>query len=117
MDARTVRLRMGLAYDGAPFRGWARQPGLPSVQAAVEDALELVFRHPCTTVVAGRTDTGVHARRQTVHVDVGEQAWQRLAGTHARSTRPSASSTVRCGGCSAGTAPSWGGSRWWGRWS
>ena len=83
MDARTVRLRMGLAYDGAPFRGWARQPGLPSVQAAVEDALELVFRHPCTTVVAGRTDTGVHARRQTVHVDVGEQAWQRLAGTHA----------------------------------
>lgn len=83
MDERTVRLRVGLAYDGAPFRGWARQPGLPSVQAAVEDALELVLRHPCTTVVAGRTDTGVHARHQTVHVDVGERAWQRLAGAHA----------------------------------
>lgn len=83
MDERTVRLRVGLGYDGAPFRGWARQPGLPSVQAAVEDALELVFRHPCTTVVAGRTDTGVHARHQTVHVDVDERAWQRLSGTRA----------------------------------
>ncbi|GEC97971.1 hypothetical protein KVA01_01260 [Kocuria varians] len=79
MDGETVRLRMGLGYDGAPFRGWARQPGLPSVQAAVEDALALVFRMPYTTVVAGRTDTGVHARHQTVHVDVPEQAWRRVA--------------------------------------
>ena len=48
-----VRLRIDLAYDGAPFRGWARQPGLPSVQEAVEDALCLVFRVRCPTVVPG----------------------------------------------------------------
>ena len=73
-----VRLRIDLAYDGAPFRGWARQPGLPSVQEAVEDALCLVFRVRCPTVVAGRTDTGVHARSQTVHVDVPREAWERV---------------------------------------
>lgn len=73
-----VRLRIDLAYDGAPFRGWARQPGLPSVQEAVEDALCLVFRVRCPTVVAGRTDTGVHALSQTVHVDVPREAWERV---------------------------------------
>ncbi|MDO4918713.1 tRNA pseudouridine(38-40) synthase TruA [Kocuria sp.] len=75
----TTRLRIELAYDGAPFRGWARQPGLPSVQAALEDALELVVRAPCRTVVAGRTDTGVHARNQTVHVDVPVTRWRELS--------------------------------------
>ena len=76
VDEPMVRVRVDLAYDGAPFRGWARQPGLPSVQGAVEDALSLVFRCPCPTVVAGRTDTGVHARRQTLHVDVPAVAWE-----------------------------------------
>ena len=70
MQEELTRLRIDLAYDGSPFRGWARQPGLPSVQAAVEAALGLVVRRPCPTVVAGRTDTGVHARCQTVHADV-----------------------------------------------
>ncbi|RKQ36908.1 tRNA pseudouridine synthase A [Kocuria tytonis] len=80
MQDEPVRLRIDLGYDGAPFRGWARQPGLPSVQGAVESALELVFREPCPTVVAGRTDTGVHARRQTVHVDVPLQRWRAVVG-------------------------------------
>ena len=76
MGQEQIRLRIDLAYDGAPFKGWARQPGLPSVQAALEDALSLIFREACPTVVAGRTDTGVHARHQTVHVDVPRQRWQ-----------------------------------------
>ncbi|MEX5273425.1 MULTISPECIES: tRNA pseudouridine synthase A [Kocuria] len=75
MSGELVRLRIDLAYDGAPFSGWAAQPSLPTVQGAVEAALELVLRHPLRTVVAGRTDTGVHARRQTVHVDVPVDAW------------------------------------------
>ena len=79
MSGELVRLRIDLAYDGAPFNGWAAQPSLPTVQGAVETALELVLRHPLHTVVAGRTDTGVHARRQTVHVDVPVDAWSAVA--------------------------------------
>ncbi|WP_223841198.1 tRNA pseudouridine(38-40) synthase TruA [Kocuria sp. cx-116] len=80
MSGELVRLRIDVAYDGAPFSGWARQPSLPTVQGAVEAALELVLRRPARTVVAGRTDTGVHARRQTVHVDVPVSAWESVSG-------------------------------------
>lgn len=69
-----------LAYDGSGFHGWARQPGRPSVQEALEDALATILREPVGTVVAGRTDAGVHARRQVVHVDLGDAAVQRLRG-------------------------------------
>ena len=67
-----VRLRLDLGYDGSRFHGWARPPGLPSVQEAVEDALTTVLRlpGPARTVVAGRTDAGVHATGQVIHVDV-----------------------------------------------
>lgn len=66
-----MRLRIDLAYDGAGFHGWARQPGLRTVQEALEDALATVLRLPSVEVTcAGRTDAGVHARGQVVHVDV-----------------------------------------------
>lgn len=73
----TVRLRIDLAYDGTSFSGWARQPDQRTVQAVVEDALTRVFRlEPAAAVrVAGRTDAGVHARGQVVHVDVPQRAW------------------------------------------
>jgi len=63
---------MDLAYDGTDFRGWARQPGLRTVQGVLEDALAMVLRldGPPATVCAGRTDAGVHARGQVVHVDL-----------------------------------------------
>lgn len=86
MTAEHVRLRVELGYDGAPFSGWAAQPGLPTVQGALEAALGLVLREPVRTVVAGRTDAGVHARRQTVHADVSAAAWagvSRRGGTQA----------------------------------
>lgn len=79
MSGELVRLRVDVAYDGAPFSGWASQPSLPTVQGAVEAALELVLRRPARTVVAGRTDTGVHARRQTLHVDVPVATWESMA--------------------------------------
>ncbi|MHC5558360.1 tRNA pseudouridine(38-40) synthase TruA [Kocuria sp. U4B] len=74
-----VRVRIDLAYDGAPFSGWARQPVLPTVQGALEDALAVLVRREVRVVVAGRTDTGVHARGQVVHLDLTAGEWTALA--------------------------------------
>lgn len=57
-------LRLDIEYDGAGFRGWARQPGLRTVQGELETALATVLREPVELTVAGRTDTGVHALGQ-----------------------------------------------------
>ncbi|HSK95035.1 MAG TPA: tRNA pseudouridine(38-40) synthase TruA [Euzebyales bacterium] len=65
-----VRLRIDLAYDGADFHGFARQPGLRTVQGVVEDALSRLSDRAADIVGGGRTDAGVHATGQTVHVDV-----------------------------------------------
>src|SRR3954452_7661866 len=56
--------RLTVAYDGTPFAGWARQPGLPTVQEELERALGVVLRRPVSLTVAGRTDAGVHALGQ-----------------------------------------------------
>jgi tRNA pseudouridine38-40 synthase len=67
-----------LSYDGGAFYGWAKQPEFRTVQEELELALSKVlpgaWGKPVPTVVAGRTDTGVHAREQFVHFDhpVGE---------------------------------------------
>jgi tRNA pseudouridine38-40 synthase len=65
-----VRLILTLEYDGTPFRGWAAQPGLPTVEAALRTALGRTFSSVENLAVAGRTDTGVHALGQVVSVDV-----------------------------------------------
>jgi tRNA pseudouridine38-40 synthase len=66
-----VRLRLDLAYDGTEFRGWATQPGLRTVQGELQSALATILRLDSVSVVcAGRTDAGVHARGQVVHLDV-----------------------------------------------
>lgn len=57
-------VRLDLEYDGGGFRGWARQPGLRTVQGELETALATVLRGPVELTVAGRTDTGVHALGQ-----------------------------------------------------
>lgn len=59
-------LKLTLEYDGTGFRGWARQPGLRTVEGAVREALDAVLPHWEGLAVAGRTDTGVHARGQVV---------------------------------------------------
>jgi len=70
-----VRLRLDLGYDGSGFSGWARQPGRRTVQDEVETALGRVLRLDSVAVTcAGRTDSGVHARGQVVHVDVPDTA-------------------------------------------
>ncbi|WP_028644827.1 tRNA pseudouridine(38-40) synthase TruA [Nocardioides sp. URHA0020] len=66
-----MRFRIDLAYDGTDFRGWATQPGLRTVQAELQSALSTILRvGPVSVVCAGRTDAGVHARGQVVHVDL-----------------------------------------------
>jgi tRNA pseudouridine38-40 synthase len=53
--------RLLIEYDGAPFAGWARQPGLRTVQGEVESALAVLLGHAVDLAVGGRTDRGVHA--------------------------------------------------------
>ena len=68
--------RMKIAFNGAHYAGWQRQPGLLTVQQGVEDALRSVFREPALTVTAcGRTDAGVHALEMTLsfHAENGLQ--------------------------------------------
>jgi tRNA pseudouridine38-40 synthase len=67
----TVRLE--IEYDGAGFRGWARQPGQRTVQGELETALATVLREPVELTVAGRTDTGVHARGQVASFELAEE--------------------------------------------
>jgi tRNA pseudouridine38-40 synthase len=71
------RLRIDLSYDGRNFSGWARQPGLRTVQQVVEDGFSRVLRtpEPVQLTVAGRTDAGVHARGQVAHADVPAIHW------------------------------------------
>ena len=61
--------RLLLEYDGSDFAGWARQPGLRTVQGVLEDGLATLLRRPVTLTVAGRTDAGVHARGQVASHD------------------------------------------------
>lgn len=70
-DTETYSLT--LAYNGAPFAGFARQPGQLTVQGETEQALTTLFRRPVETTCAGRTDAGVHARSQVVSFDVDRQ--------------------------------------------
>jgi tRNA pseudouridine38-40 synthase len=62
-------VRLDIEYDGAGFRGWARQPGQRTVQGVLEAALAQVLREEVQLTVAGRTDTGVHALGQVASFD------------------------------------------------
>lgn len=87
-----MRLRLDLAYDGTGFHGWAAQPGLRTVQGEVETALATVLRQPAPLTCAGRTDAGVHARGQVVHLDVEPS---RLAQAAGRPAGPPTEALVR----------------------
>ncbi len=75
------RLALGLSYRGQGYHGWQSQPDGRTVQDAVEAALMAFAAEPVVTVCAGRTDSGVHALNQVVHIDTGIErdvfAWVR----------------------------------------
>ncbi|WP_025272186.1 tRNA pseudouridine(38-40) synthase TruA [Haloglycomyces albus] len=73
-----VRLRLRVSYDGTAYSGWAVQPQRPTVAAEVIRALTLLFGELEDFTVAGRTDAGVHATGQVVHVDVNRAKWEEL---------------------------------------
>jgi tRNA pseudouridine38-40 synthase len=66
------RLRIDLAYDGTNFSGWAIQPDRRTVQQCIEEAIRTVAQAKAETIVAGRTDAGVHATGQVIHIDLPE---------------------------------------------
>lgn len=73
-----MRIRLDIAYDGTHFRGWARQPGLRTVQGELEAALTRIVGGEPRLIVAGRTDAGVHASGQVAHLDLDPDQVARL---------------------------------------
>jgi tRNA pseudouridine38-40 synthase len=66
-----TRYRATLAYDGSAYQGFQRQvDGVPTVQAAIEDAIARIVQQNVTVLAAGRTDAGVHAVGQVIAFDV-----------------------------------------------
>jgi len=121
-----VRIRLDIAYDGTHFRGWAKQPGLRTVQGTIEQALARIVgpsadaperedgsgsatggrseapgeRHGSgpRLVVAGRTDAGVHATGQVAHVDLDERQWARVATRNGRRVAAASSGAAAASG-------------------
>jgi len=70
-----VRVKLILAYDGTHFHGFARQPGLRTVQGVLEEAICRACGLQVEVQGASRTDAGVHARRQIAHVDLDDDVF------------------------------------------
>lgn len=68
------RYRLTLEYDGGPYCGFQAQAGQPTVQAEIERAVTAFCGETIRVHAAGRTDTGVHAAGQTIHLDLA-RAW------------------------------------------
>ena len=68
-----TRYKLTLEYDGRGFVGWQRQDNGPSVQAALEAAVERFCGEAVTVHGAGRTDAGVHALAQVAHIDLDQE--------------------------------------------
>jgi tRNA pseudouridine38-40 synthase len=68
------RYRLTIEYDGRPYRGFQAQGDLPSVQGSIERAVKAFCGEALRLQAAGRTDTGVHASGQVIHIDL-QKAW------------------------------------------
>jgi tRNA pseudouridine38-40 synthase len=103
-------VRLDIEYDGTGFRGWARQQGLRTVQGELETALATVLREPVGLTVAGRTDTGVHARGQVASFEtsgeISEDLNWRLNGLSANDVTVTAAAQAADGFDARGDARS-----------
>ena len=79
-----MRVVLGLSYRGQAYHGWQSQPDGLTVQDRLEDALSRFADCALRTICAGRTDTGVHALNQVVHVDttIEREASSWIRGTN-----------------------------------
>lgn len=84
--ATPQRLALGVSYRGQAYHGWQSQPDGRTVQDVLEKALAAFAAEPVSTVCAGRTDSGVHAINQVVHLDTALQrdpfSWVRGTNTY-----------------------------------
>lgn len=69
------RYRLTIEYDGQPYKGFQAQEALPSVQGSIERAVKAFSGQTLRLQAAGRTDTGVHATGQVIHIDL-ERDWR-----------------------------------------
>ena len=81
-----TRFRLTIEYDGGPFMGWQRQVHGPSVQQAIEEAVQAITGEAAVLHAAGRTDAGVHALAMAAHVDIAKTItpFRLAAGLNAR---------------------------------
>jgi tRNA pseudouridine38-40 synthase len=81
-----TRVRLTVEFDGGPFMGWQRQAHGPSVQQAIEEAVEAITGEAAVLHAAGRTDAGVHALAMAAHVDIDKPitAFRLSEGLNAR---------------------------------
>ncbi|MEE2631604.1 MAG: tRNA pseudouridine(38-40) synthase TruA [Actinomycetota bacterium] len=85
-----MRVRGIVAYDGAPFHGFAANLGVPTVAASLDAALSRALRVPVSVTCAGRTDRGVHAVGQVISFDAPDEAdLARVRRSVNRQCRPS----------------------------
>ena len=81
-----MRIAIGVEYDGSHFHGWQSQPGLATIQDALQHAVSAIAGEAVTVIAAGRTDSGVHAVEQVAHFDTHAsrplQAWLRGVNSH-----------------------------------
>lgn len=92
-----TRFAFTLEYDGTPFMGLQRQAHGPSVQQAVEEAVEAIVGEQVTMHAAGRTDAGVHALAMRAHVDIDMEidAFRLMEGVNAK-LRPDPVAVIAC---------------------